>query len=135
MLYEDITKIILEACFEVSNELGVGYLESVYEKALMVALIHKGVSARRQIPLQVKFRGVIVGDFDVDVLVEEKVLIELKVASSLSKEMYAQTINYLKATGLEVGLLVNFGNPKVEYRRFDNRFGGEGKNILKTLLD
>lgn len=135
MLYEDITKKILEACFEVSNELGIGYLESVYEKALMVALIHKGVSARRQIPLQVKFRGVIVGDFDVDVLVEEKVLIELKVASSLSKEMYAQTINYLKATELEVGLLVNFGTPKVEYRRFDNRFGGESRNILKSLLE
>lgn len=134
MLYEEITKIILETCFEVSNELGVGYLESVYEKSLLVALRQKGLSAECQVSLKVKFRGVIVGDFSIDVLVENKVLVELKVASGLSKEMYAQTINYLKATGLEVGLLVNFGKSRVEYRRFDNRFGDENKNILENLF-
>ena len=133
MLYEDITRKILEACFEVSNELGIGYLESVYEKALMVALSQKGLKVQRQIPLQVKFRGVVVGDFSVDILVEDKILIELKVVNVLAKELYAQTLNYLKATGVEVGLLVNFGNPRVEYRRFDNKFG-EKKNILNNLL-
>jgi GxxExxY protein len=98
MLYEDITRKILEACFEVSNELGIGYLESVYEKALMVALSQKGLEVRRQVPLQVKFRGVVVGDFSVDILVEDKILIELKVVGVLAKELYAQTLNYLKAT-------------------------------------
>jgi GxxExxY protein len=122
MLYEDITKKILEACFEVSNELGIGYLESVYEKALLIALRQKGLKAENQIPLQVKFREEAVGEFFVDILVENKVLIELKVANSLTKENYAQTINYLKATGIEVGLLVNFGTPKIEYRRFNNQF-------------
>lgn len=122
MLYEDITKKILEACFEVSNELGIGYLESVYEKALLIALRQKGLKAESQIPLQVKFRGEVVGMFFVDVLVENKILIELKVANGLSKENYAQTINYLKATSIEVGLLINFGTPKIEYRRFSNQF-------------
>lgn len=122
MLYEDITKKILEACFEVSNELGTGYLESVYEKALLIALRQKGLKAENQIPLEVKFRGEIVGEFFVDILVENKILIELKVVNTLTKELYAQTINYLKATSIEVGLLINFGNAKLEYRRFNNKF-------------
>lgn len=122
MLYEDITKKILEACFEVSNELGTGYLESVYEKALLIALRQKGLKAENQISLQVKFRGEVVGEFFVDILVENKILIELKVVNALTKEFYAQTINYLKATDIEVGLLINFGNAKLEYRRFNNKF-------------
>lgn len=117
LLYEDLTGKILEACFEVSRELGAGFLESVYEKALLVALKQKGINAVSQVKLQVKFRGVIVGDFYADVLVENKVLIELKAVSRVLSEHKAQTINYLKATGIEVGLLVNFGNPKLEYYR------------------
>ncbi len=134
MLYEEITGKILEAGFEISNELGIGYLESVYEKALLIALRQKGLKAESQFPLQVKFRGEIVGDFFVDVLVESKVLIELKVASALTKEHYAQTINYLKATNIEVGLLINFGNPKIEYRRFQNKFIESGKINIKNIL-
>ena len=133
MLYGDITKKILEACFEVSNELGIGYLESVYEKALLIALRQKGLKAENQIPLQVKFRGVIVGEFFVDILVENKVLVELKVASSLTKENYAQTINYLKATGIEVGLLINLGTPKIEYRRFSNQFIEKTENLREIF--
>jgi GxxExxY protein len=129
MLYEDITKKILEACFEVSNELGFGYLESLYEKALLIALRQKGLKAENQVPLTVKFRGEVVGEFFVDILVEEKVLVELKVANNLSKENFAQVINYLKATGIEVGLLVNFGTPKIEYRRFTNKFNENQTNI------
>ena len=129
MLYEDITKKILEASFEVSNELGIGYLESVYEKALLIALRQKGFRAENQVPLTVKFRGKIVGDFYVDILVEDKVFIELKSATALTKENYAQTINYLKATEIEVGLLINFGTPKIEYRRFSNKFNEKPINI------
>jgi GxxExxY protein len=129
MLYEELTKKILEACFEVSNELGIGYLESVYEKALLIALRQKGLKAENQIALLVAFRGEIVGEFFADILVEKKVLVELKVANGLSRENYAQTINYLKATGIKVGLLVNFGTPKIEYRRFTNKFEENSSNI------
>lgn len=129
MLYENLTRKILEACFEVSNELGIGYLESVYEKSLLIALRQKGLKAENQVPLKVKFRGEIVGEFFVDILVENKVLIELKVANNLTKENYAQTINYLKATDIEIGLLINFGTPKIEYRRFQNKFIENINNI------
>ena len=117
MLFDALTGKILEACFEVSRELGAGFLESVYEKALLVALKQKGLNAVCQVPLKVKFRGVIVGEFYADVLVEEKVLVELKAVSRVLSEHKAQVINYLKATGIEIGLLVNFGNPKLEYFR------------------
>jgi len=134
MLYEELTGKILQACFEVSKELGIGYLESVYEESLLVALQQKGLRAENQIPLKVKFRGVEVGDFYVDVLVEGKILIELKTAQNLTNAHYAQTINYLKATGIEVGLLINFGNPKIEYRRFNNRFLESSKIDIKDIL-
>lgn len=98
------------------------FLESVYEKALLVALRQNGLRAENQLALQVKFRGEIVGEFFVGILVENKVLLELKTAANLTNQHYAQTINYLKATEIEVGLIINFGNPKLEYRRFNNRF-------------
>jgi GxxExxY protein len=75
----------------------------------------------------------VVGEFFVDVLVENKILIELKIANNLTKENYAQTINYLKATGIEVGLLVNFGTPKIEYRRFNNQFIEKTENLRDFL--
>lgn len=117
MVHEAITEKILEACFEVVNELGAGFLESVYEKALLIALKDKGLKAEVQVPLKVKFRGRSVGDFYADVFVEDVVILELKAVTKLLPEHQAQLINYLKATGLEVGLLINFGNPKLEYKR------------------
>lgn len=117
MLHYDLTDKILEACFEVIKELGSGFLESVYEKALIVALKQKGLKVVSQVPLQVKFRGVIVGEFYADLLIEDIVIVELKAITRVLPEHKAQTINYLKATGIEVGLLVNFGNPKLEYYR------------------
>lgn len=122
MLHEDLTGKILEACFEVSKELGTGFVESVYEKALMVALKQKGLKVENQVSLKVKFRSVIVGEFYADLLIEDKIIIELKAVNSLINEHFAQLLNYLKATEKEVGLIVNFGNPKLEYRRFNNRF-------------
>jgi GxxExxY protein len=120
LLHEELTGKVLGACFEVARELGAGFLESVYEKALMVALREKGLRVEAQVPLTVKFRGVIVGEFFADILVESKLVVELKAVSALRPEHQAQVINYLKATGIEVGLLVNFGNPKLEYRRLHN---------------
>lgn len=118
MLYEDLTGKILEATFEVSREMGAGFLESVYERALLVALRQKGLNAVRQVSLNVKFRGAVVGEFYADILVDDKVIIELKAVSRITPEHKAQIINYLKATGIEIGLLINFGNPKLEYYRF-----------------
>lgn len=118
LLYADLTGKILEACFEVINELGAGFLESVYEKALLIALKQKGLVAKSQAPIDVIFRGVIVGQFYADILVEDKVIVELKATSQLMPEHKAQVINYLKASSTHVGLLVNFGGSKLEYRRF-----------------
>jgi GxxExxY protein len=117
LLYDQVTGKILEACFEVINELGAGFLESVYHKALLIALRQKRIEAQAEVPLPVMFRGESVGDFVADILVEGKVVVELKGVRALAPEHQAQVINYLKASGIEVGLLVNFGSPKLEYRR------------------
>jgi GxxExxY protein len=116
--HEEITKNIIGCAFEVINELGAGFLESVYEAALLLALRQKGLSAISQHPVKVIFRGQCVGDFYADVFVEEKVIVELKAVKAITPEHQAQIINYLNATGIEVGLLINFGNPKLEYKRF-----------------
>jgi len=113
-----ITKSVIGCAFEVINELGAGFLESVYEKALLLALRQKGLSAISQHPVKVMFRGECVGDFYADIFVEEKVIVELKTVKTIAPEHQAQIINYLNATGIEVGLLINFGNPKLEYKRF-----------------
>jgi len=118
MLHEALTKKILKACFEVINELGSGFLESVYEKALAIVLNEMGLKVQTQVPLNVKFRGISVGDFFADILVEDKVILELKAVRKLAPEHMAQLINYLKATEVDGGLLINFGNPKLEYKRF-----------------
>ena len=120
MLYEELTRRILEACFEVSNELGSGFLESVYQNALLIALKEKGFNVLSQASLAVKFRGQEVGQFYADIFVEDKVIIEIKAVSALTGEHQAQVINYLKGTGKGIGLLVNFGRPKMEYKRLYN---------------
>ena len=119
--YEDITKIIIGCAFEVINELGSGFLESVYGKALLLALLQKGMSAVSQHPVKVMFRGECVGDFYVDIFVEKKVIVELKATKAIAPEHQAQIINYLNATGIEVGLLINFGSSKLEYKRFTRK--------------
>lgn len=115
--HAEITEAVIGCAFEVIKELGPGFLESVYEKALLVALLQKGLSAVAQHPLKVSFRGENVGEFFADILVEQKVLIELKVVRTLAPEHQAQLINYLHASGIEVGLLINFGNPRLEIKR------------------
>ena len=115
--YADTTGTILGCAFAVINELGVGFLESVYEKAMVVALEQAGLVEKSQYPIKVMFRGKCVGDFYADILVEDKVVLELKAVKALTPEYQAQIINYLNATGIEVGLLINFGNPTLEYKR------------------
>ena len=122
MLCEDLTQKILKASFQVSNELGSGFLESVYENALVIALRDEGLKVASQVSIKVPFRGKVVGHFVADVVVEDQVLLELKAVKSIAPEHIAQILNYLKATEITVGLLINFGNAKLEYRRFNNGF-------------
>lgn len=117
MLHEELTGKILEASFEVIRELGGGFLEGVYQNALLIALRQKGIKADARVPLSVRFRGEVVGEYFADLFVDSKVIVELKAVKALAPEHQAQLINYLKATGIEVGLLINFGRPKLEYRR------------------
>lgn len=107
--------------FEVYNELGYGFLESVYEAAMEVALRQAGLGVRRQVPIEVRFRGQTIGDFRGDLVVEGVLLIELKAAKAIDPAHEAQILNYLRATDLEVGLLLNFGpRPAVRRLAFDN---------------
>ena len=117
MLYGDLTRSIIGCSFDVINELGDGFLESVYENALVVALEDAGLTVESQKAIDVNFRGRVVGNFYADLIVEDKVIVELKAVSSLAPEHSAQLINYLNATGFQVGLLINFGNPKLQYKR------------------
>lgn len=118
LLHGGLTRKIIGCSLEVINDLGSGFLESVYEKALTVALSDAGVPFETQKPVAVRFRGKPVGDFIADILVANKVIVELKAVTSIAREHEAQIINYLNATGIEVGLIINFGRPKLEFKRF-----------------
>jgi len=101
----------------VHQELGYGFLERVYQRALQVELIRRGVAAEIERRIQVQYKGVVVGDYDADLIVADSVAVEIKVSPQYDKRDEAQLLNELKATGLKVGLLVNFGRNKVEYKR------------------
>lgn len=117
LLHRNITERIIGAAFEVHRELGYGFLERVYERALQVELIRLGSAAEIEKHVQVRYKEVVVGDYDSDLVVDGCVLVELKVDPQYDRRDEAQLLNVLKATGLKVGLLVNFGRTKVEYKR------------------
>lgn len=119
---DELTKVVIGCCFEVSNELGSGFLESVYEKSLAIALREKGLKVDRQAPISVGFRGHAVGDFFADIVVNQALIVELKAVKSITPEHAAQVLNYLRASHIRAGLLVNFGVPRAEIRRFNNYF-------------
>ena len=102
--------------YEVYNELGHGFLESVYENSLAIALREKGLEVFQQVAIPVRFRGKAVGDFAADLLVEKTIMLELKAARAIDPSHIAQLLNYLKATDIEIGLLLNFG-PRPEFKR------------------
>jgi len=114
--HAELTKGIIGCFFDVYNELGFGFIESVYENSLSIALRSKGFEVHQQIAIPVWFRGNQVGDFDADVMVNRLILLELKTARGIDPAHLAQLMNYLKATEIEVGLLLNFG-PKPEFKR------------------
>ena len=125
-LHHDLTRDIIGIFYQVYNELGHGFIESVYENALCIALREKAFEVHQQIAVPVWFHGKKVGDFDADVLVNKTVLLELKVARSIEQAHIAQLLNYLKATPIEVGLLLNFG-PRPEFKRVV--FGNDRKTV------
>ena len=118
MNLDDITYGINGAIFEVNRELGVGFLEKVYENALMVELESRKLKAESHVPITVRYKGVEIGEYFADIVVEKQVLLELKAVDSLQKIHEAQLLNYLKATGYKIGLLINFTHPKAEIKRF-----------------
>jgi GxxExxY protein len=117
LLHRATTETIIGAAFEVHQELGYGFLERVYQRALQVELIRRRVAAEIERRIQVQYKGVVVGDYDADLIVADSVAVEIKVNPQYDKRDEAQLLNELKATGLKVGLLVNFGRNKVEYKR------------------
>jgi GxxExxY protein len=111
-----LTEKIIGVYYAVYNELGYGFLESVYKESMFVALREVGLSVKKEVPIEVFFRGVKVGDFKCDLLVNDTVLIELKASRIIDAWFEAQLLNYLRATRLEIGLLFNFG-PKSYFKR------------------
>jgi GxxExxY protein len=117
LLHERTTGRIIGAAFEVHDQLGYGFLERVYQRTLQVELLRRGATAEIEKLIQVQYKGVIVGDYDADLIVDGCVAVEIKVAPQYEKRDKAQLLNELKATGLKVGMLVNFGRTKLEYKR------------------
>jgi len=118
---DELIKKVIGGSYKVHNTLGAGSLESVYEKALMIELKKNGLEAKRQNRMSVIYDGVVIGDFFADILVESKLIIELKTVEKFSKSHDRQLINYLVATGYDDGLLINFGE-SVEIRRKYRRY-------------
>jgi GxxExxY protein len=120
--FDLLTERVLGAVFEVSNTLGSGFLEKVYERALLRELGLRGIRAAAQASLTVTYKGHSVGEYSADLLVEDVLVVELKCVERLAAEHTAQCLNYLRASGLTLCLLVNFQKPKVEWRRIVHGF-------------
>ena len=114
---DQLTYAINGAVFEVNRILGPGFLEKVYENALLVELKHNGIEAQAQAPIRVTYKEAIVGDYIADILVDDRVIVDLKTVERIERIHEAQLLNYLKAIGIKVGLLVNFKTTKAEIKR------------------
>jgi GxxExxY protein len=115
---QELTQKILAGAFAVHNTLGCGFLEKVYSNALLFELRKMGLHCEQEVPFKVKYKDFVVGDYCSDLVVENRVLVELKACTSLDSVHEAQILNYLKASSIQVGLLLNFGKPKLQFRRF-----------------
>ncbi|MDP8226846.1 MAG: GxxExxY protein [Candidatus Celaenobacter polaris] len=123
MKHEELSSKIIQTFYKVYNMLGYGFLEKVYENAMMIELKKMGLDCKNQFPIQVLYDNEIVGEYYADILIEEKIIVELKATKTLTKQDEAQLLAYLTATNVEVGLLLNFGE-KPEFKRkiFDNEY-------------
>ena len=120
-MFKEITEKIIECFYRVYNQLGYGFLEKVYENAMVIELKKGKFAVVPQSPIKVRYEGEIIGEYFADLLVEDKVIVEIKAAKALAIENEAQLLNYLKATSIEVGLLLNFGpRPEIMRKIFDN---------------
>jgi GxxExxY protein len=117
IIYKDLSYKIIELALEVHNELGCGFLEKVYENALMILLDRENIPARQQAPADVYFQDKVVGQYFADIMVDNKLILELKTVDVIANIHKAQVLNYLRATGLKLGLILNFGKPRLEYKR------------------
>ena len=117
-----LTSKIIGCVFEVSNTLGCGFLEKVYENALVLELRKAGLTAKQQHPVAVQYKTSVVGDYFADILVNDCIILELKACSALTPEHHSQCMNYLKATHLKICLLINFGRSKVDIKRIVHQF-------------
>ena len=115
---QELTEKILQGAFTVHNALGCGFLEKIYSNALLVELRQMGLDCEQEVPFKVRYKEAVIGDYCADLVVARRVLVELKACASLEGVHEAQILNYLKASGIRVGLLMNFGKPKLQYRRF-----------------
>jgi GxxExxY protein len=115
--FADVTEKIIGAAFKVSNALGAGFLEKVYENALAYELTQTGMQVEQQRPIDVFYENTIVGKYFADLLVDANVIVEVKATSGLGEANLAQCLNYLKATKLRVGLVLNFGTPRLQIKR------------------
>jgi len=127
LLARELSEKIIGIYYEVYNEIGYGFLESVYANCMYLALTDAGLKVQRELPIPVWFRGKDVGSFKADLIVNECILLELKAVKCLDRAHEAQILNYLRGTSLEVGLLMNFGALKPEFRRL--AFSNENKRI------
>ncbi len=118
---QKITESIIKVFYNVYNQLGYGFLEKVYENAMMMDLEEEGFNANAQSPIKVLYNGNIIGEYFADIIADDEVIIEIKATKKLAVEHEAQLLNYLKATRIEVGLLLNFGpKPEIKRKVFDN---------------
>ena len=125
--HSELSKEIIAAAYNVHNELGHGFLERVYKNALAIELEEAGLKCSCEVPLKVSYHNRIVGDYYADIIVEDKIVVEVKAVNKLDSIHEVQLVNYLKATGLNVGLLINFGQ-SVEVKRRISGFDAEGKD-------
>lgn len=121
LLHGDLTYKIIGIGMKVHSTLGHGFLEKVYENSMMVAFRSAGIFAEQQVPIKVVFEGVIVGDYFADILVEKTVILELKACERIADIHKSQALNYLKATGIDLALILNFGAKSFEHHRLINR--------------
>lgn len=117
ILYKDLSYKIVGLAMQVHNKLGFGFSEKVYENSTMILFRREGIQAKQQTPITVYFEGEVVGDYYADILVEDKIILELKSAEEIADAHRSQVLNYLKATGLQLAIILNFGKEGLEYER------------------
>lgn len=120
LLYKDITEKIINSAYEVHRLLGNGYLEKVYENSLVKELEYRNVKCKQQVPLEVYYKDYVVGNYIADIIVEDKIILEIKAIAGIEEKHFYQLLNYLKSTKKRLGVIINFGTNNVQIKRIVN---------------